>query len=53
MNATTASSPNAFIGGLPSSSPKVSIGDPEFRLVRSWIPDQNRLGNDGVEKLRE
>ena len=34
------------------SSPNVFIGDPGFRPVRSWIPDQNHFGNDGVEKLR-
>ena len=28
------------------SSPNVFIGDPGFRSVRSWIPDQNRFGND-------
>jgi putative endonuclease len=33
------------------SSPSVFIGDPLFLPVKSWIPDQNRFGNDGAGAL--
>ena len=33
---------------LRMSSPNVFIGDPWFQIVKDWIPDQNRFGNDKV-----